>query len=118
MDGVEDRHGVFVMGASNRPDMIDQALLRPGRSVLSILLISLLVSLHSPNLNYFRLTKTLFVDLPSPQGRVDILKKLTKNGTKPRLHQDVDLTTIGLMEGYICFVKVSLRNTLENCFIL
>ena len=33
MDGVEDRVGVFVMGASNRPDMIDQALLRPGRLV-------------------------------------------------------------------------------------
>jgi SpoVK/Ycf46/Vps4 family AAA+-type ATPase len=31
LDGVEDRVGVYVMAASSRPDMIDPALLRPGR---------------------------------------------------------------------------------------
>lgn len=31
MDGVEDRNGVFIMAATNRPDMIDPAVLRPGR---------------------------------------------------------------------------------------
>jgi transitional endoplasmic reticulum ATPase len=30
MDGVEGRQGVFVVGCTNRPDQIDDAILRPG----------------------------------------------------------------------------------------
>lgn len=55
MDGVEDRQGVFLMAASNRPDIIDPAILRPGR-----------------------LDKTLYVGLPTASDRVDILRALTK----------------------------------------
>ena len=32
MDGLEARRSVFVIGATNRPDIIDPAMLRPGRS--------------------------------------------------------------------------------------
>lgn len=72
MDGVEGRKGVYVMGASNRVEIIDPAILRPGR-----------------------LTNHFFVDLPAPEGRVDILRKLTKNGTTPPLAADIDLEAIG-----------------------
>ncbi|KAI5451701.1 Ribosome biogenesis ATPase rix7 [Naganishia albida] len=51
LDGLNSRKGVFVIGATNRPDMIDPAMVRPGR-----------------------LDKLLYVDLPSPNERVEILK--------------------------------------------
>ncbi|XP_055602198.1 nuclear valosin-containing protein-like [Uranotaenia lowii] len=78
MDGIEDRKGVFLMAATNRPDIVDPAVLRPGR-----------------------LDKILYVGLPAEVDRVDILRALTKNGTQPPLAQDVDLSTIArLTEGY------------------
>lgn len=55
MDGVEGRQGVFLMAASNRPDIIDPAVLRPGR-----------------------LDKILYVGLPTSEDRVDILRAITK----------------------------------------
>ncbi|KZC05562.1 Nuclear valosin-containing protein-like [Dufourea novaeangliae] len=72
MDGVEGRQGVFLMAASNRPDIIDPAVLRPGR-----------------------LDKILYVDLPTAADRVDILRALTKNATKPKLATNVNLEQIG-----------------------
>ncbi|XP_075845453.1 nuclear valosin-containing protein-like isoform X4 [Microtus pennsylvanicus] len=71
MDGLETRQQVFILAATNRPDIIDPAILRPGR-----------------------LDKTLFVGLPPPADRVAILKTITKNGTKPPLDEDVNLEAI------------------------
>ncbi|XP_036210804.1 nuclear valosin-containing protein-like isoform X2 [Myotis myotis] len=71
MDGLETRQQVFIMAATNRPDIIDPAILRPGR-----------------------LDKTLFVGLPPPADRLTILKTITKNGTKPPLDTDVSLEAI------------------------
>ncbi|XP_027420337.1 nuclear valosin-containing protein-like isoform X4 [Bos indicus] len=71
MDGLETRQQVFIMAATNRPDIIDPAILRPGR-----------------------LDKTLFVGLPPPADRLAILKTITKNGTKPPLDADVNLEAI------------------------
>ncbi|KAM6166957.1 nuclear valosin-containing protein-like [Erethizon dorsatum] len=71
MDGLEARQQVFIMAATNRPDIIDPAVLRPGR-----------------------LDKTLFVGLPPPADRLAILKTITKNGTKPPLDADVNLEAI------------------------
>lgn len=55
MDGVEGRKGVFLLAASNRPDIIDPAVLRPGR-----------------------LDKILYVGLPTREDRVDILRAITR----------------------------------------
>lgn len=55
MDGVEERKGVFLMAATNRPDIIDPAILRPGR-----------------------LDKILYVGLPEEADRKEILEALTK----------------------------------------
>lgn len=56
LDGVDSRTGVYVIAATNRPDMIDPALLRPGR-----------------------LDKVLYVPLPPADGRVAILHALTRH---------------------------------------
>ncbi|XP_071079549.1 nuclear valosin-containing protein-like [Haliotis cracherodii] len=73
MDGLESRKQVFIMAATNRPDIIDPAILRPGR-----------------------LDKLLYVGLPSQEDRLDILNTITKNGTKPQLAPDVSLATVSI----------------------
>jgi ribosome biogenesis ATPase len=70
LDGLDDRTGVYVVGATNRPDVIDPAMMRPGR-----------------------LDELLFVPLPTPAERVLILVALTRNTP---LSSDVDLNRIGL----------------------
>lgn len=70
LDGLNDRKGIFVIGATNRPDMIDPAMLRPGR-----------------------LDKTLFIELPNAQERLDILKTVIKVNKTP-LAPEVDLSAI------------------------
>ncbi|KAK1792728.1 hypothetical protein P4O66_012649 [Electrophorus voltai] len=71
MDGLEARRQVFIMAATNRPDIIDPAVLRPGR-----------------------LDKTLYVGLPPSVDRHAILLTITKGGTKPHLESDVSLEEI------------------------
>eukprot|EP00127_Corallochytrium_limacisporum_P003337 Clim_evm26s148 gene=Clim_evmTU26s148 len=55
LDGLESRKGIFVIAATNRPDIIDPAMLRPGR-----------------------LDKLLYVALPTKQERLHIFKTLTR----------------------------------------
>ncbi|GKZ36137.1 hypothetical protein AbraIFM66950_007044 [Aspergillus brasiliensis] len=57
LDGLgSSRQGIYVIAATNRPDIIDPAMLRPGR-----------------------LETLLFVNLPSPLERVEILQTLVRN---------------------------------------
>jgi transitional endoplasmic reticulum ATPase len=65
LDGLEDLRGVVVIGATNRPDMIDEALLRPGR-----------------------FDRILEIPLPNKDARKEILKLHTKR--KP-IDNTVDL---------------------------
>ena len=77
MDGLEERRGVFVIAATNRPDIIDPAMLRPGR-----------------------LDKLLYVPLPTKEDRFSILKTVCR---RVPLSQDVDLMKIAYdskCEGY------------------
>lgn len=68
MDGMEELKGVVVLGATNRPDMIDPALLRPGR-----------------------FDELVYVPIPDLQARVEILRAHTK---KIALDRDVNLDTL------------------------
>lgn len=68
MDGTRDRGQVFVIGATNRYDIIDTALMRPGR-----------------------LGTKIYVGLPDANGREEILKAHTRNKT---LREDVNLQEI------------------------
>lgn len=56
LDGLSKREGIYIIGATNRPDIIDPAMLRPGR-----------------------LETLLFVDLPGVEERVEILHTLIRN---------------------------------------
>ncbi|KAM3853162.1 nuclear valosin-containing protein-like [Vipera latastei] len=85
MDGLESRRQVFIMAATNRPDIIDPAILRPGR-----------------------LDKTLYVGLPPPSDRLAILKTITKDGTLPPLDIDVHLEEIAYNPSCDCFTGADL----------
>jgi len=76
MDGLEELQNVIVIGATNRPDMLDPAILRPGR-----------------------FDRLLLVSPPSKEGRLEIFKIHTKNMP---LSRDVDLNKLAeVSEGYV-----------------
>lgn len=68
MDGFDDRHEVIILAATNRPDVLDPALLRPGR-----------------------FDRQVVVGIPDRQGREGILRIHTQN---LRLDHDVDLAIL------------------------
>lgn len=68
IDGMESAEGVIILAATNRPDVLDTALLRPGR-----------------------FDRSVYVDLPDYVGRLAILKVHTRN---VKLAEDVDLKEI------------------------
>jgi cell division protease FtsH len=68
MDGFDSRKGVIIMGATNRPEVLDPALLRPGR-----------------------FDRQVLVDKPDVRGREDILRIHTK-GVK--ITDNVDLKVV------------------------
>ncbi len=70
MDGFDSSKGVFILAATNRPEILDKALLRPGR-----------------------FDRRIIVDKPDLKGRVEILKVHAKD---VRLDETVDLEEIAL----------------------
>lgn len=70
MDGFDSSKGILMLAATNRPEILDKALLRPGR-----------------------FDRRIIVDKPDLKGRVDILKVHSKN---VHLDDSVDLDAIAL----------------------
>ena len=70
IDGFDSSKGIVILAATNRPEVLDKALLRPGR-----------------------FDRRITVDKPNLQGRLDTLKVHTR---KIRLAEDVDLQKIAL----------------------
>ena len=69
MDGFEPNEGIIVLAATNRSDVLDPALLRPGR-----------------------FDRQIFVNIPDVKGREGILKIHARN--KP-IDENVDFKTLG-----------------------
>ena len=90
MDGFGTNQGVVVMAATNRADILDPALLRPGR-----------------------FDRQVYVGLPDIKGREDILKIHVKN--KP-LAEDVDLKTVA--RGTPGFTGADLENLANEAALL
>ena len=90
MDGFEKNQGVIVIAATNRPDILDPALLRPGR-----------------------FDRQVRVGYPDTKGREAILRVHSKN--KP-LAPDVDLRVIA--NSTVGFVGADLENLLNEAALL
>ncbi|KAJ0388827.1 hypothetical protein ATCC90586_011566 [Pythium insidiosum] len=84
MDGVESAEGLLVIGATNRPDCIDAALLRPGR-----------------------FDRILLVDLPDPADREAILGIHTRGMT---LDRDVDLASLARDTPFFSGAELEVRS--------
>ena len=90
MDGFEDNDSVIVMAATNRSDILDPALLRPGR-----------------------FDRQILVSPPDVKGREEILKVHTRN--KP-LAPDVNLKTIA--QSTVGFTGAELENLVNEASLL
>ena len=90
MDGFGNNEGIIIIAATNRPDILDPALLRPGR-----------------------FDRQVTVGRPDLKGREEILRVHAKN--KP-LGPDVDLKTVA--HGTVGFVGADLENLLNEAALL
>jgi transitional endoplasmic reticulum ATPase len=68
MDGMEQKKNVFIIGATNRPDIIDPALMRPGR-----------------------LDQLIYIPLPDFKSRVEVFRAVLR---KSPVAKDIDLDTL------------------------
>ena len=90
MDGFDTQEGIIIIAATNRPDVLDNALLRPGR-----------------------FDRQIVVDLPSLDGREAILKIHTK---RIKLAKDADLRRIA--RGTPGFSGADLSNLVNEAALL
>ena len=92
MDGVQVRKEVFIVGATNRPDILDEALMRPGR-----------------------LDQLVYIPLPDKKARIGVLKAHVK---KTPLDPLLSLEKVAeLTEGYSGADLAELMNQTKQCAI-
>ena len=107
LDGLDGRKNVYVVAATNRPDMIDPAMCRPGR-----------------------LDKLLYVDLPAADERAEIIRTVIRKvrlAPDSRVAEEVDLLVREKCDGYsgadlaaivreagVCALKRTLGTLNEN----
>ncbi|KAK2441772.1 cell division cycle protein [Trifolium repens] len=107
LDGAEQRKGVFVISATNRPEVIDSALLRPGR-----------------------FGNLIYIPLPSPDDRVSILKALARGKETLARHKQtharfnlmpidasVDLSAIARMSACENFSGADLAELMDKAIL-
>ncbi len=90
MDGFETKHDIIILAATNRPDVLDPALLRPGR-----------------------FDRQVTVDAPDIKGREEILRV---HARKKPLEENVDLKTVARRTPG--FVGADLENLLNEAALL
>lgn len=90
MDGLEDRESVIVLAATNRPDVLDPAILRPGR-----------------------FDRTVVVHMPDYQGRKEIIAVHAKG---KKFEDNIDLDTIA--KKTIGYSGADLENLLNEAAIM
>ena len=90
MDGFESNEGIILVSATNRPDVLDPALLRPGR-----------------------FDRQIFVPVPDIMGRTGIMKVHVK---KTPLSNDVDIST--LARGTPGFTGADIENMVNEAALL
>lgn len=90
MDGFTSSDNVIVIAATNRPDVLDPALLRPGR-----------------------FDRRIYVDLPDIRGREEILKVHAKS---VKLAEDVDMSVIA--RGTPMFSGADLENVVNEAALI
>lgn len=107
LDGVESREGIFIVAASSRPDLIDSAVLRPGR-----------------------LDKMLNCDFPNKLERIDILKKYYDKSIKidpvdnyepefiEKIRSEVYKTIEDISEKTEFYTGADLQSLIYNSFLL
>ncbi len=91
MDGAEGLEGVYVLAATSRPDLIDPALLRPGR-----------------------LDKSLLCDMPDANDRLDILKAVS---TKLHLTPEVENRLLSVAQRTEGFSGADLQALMYNAHL-
>ncbi|KAK3019254.1 hypothetical protein RJ639_004459 [Escallonia herrerae] len=113
MDGFEGNTGIIVIAATNRADILDSALLRPGRFDRQVTIITYTIAVIVLEDTDFVVLVQVSVDVPDIRGRTEILKV---HGSNKKFDTDVSLEVIAMRTPG--FSGADLANLLNEAAIL